>query len=126
MSDDLLTATRSELAARLAEGTGFTAHPFLPARITPPVVAVLPGSPYLTSGETFGTFRVALDGYLIVSAINNATGTKSLDAAITGAVIAAVNGDWSVDSVSEPFAFDAKTGTQYLAVIVSANKRIEL
>lgn len=49
-----LQAIRQALATQLQNGLGITSVANMPATITPPMIMVLPGSPYVTYGQTFG------------------------------------------------------------------------
>ena len=105
-----LGTLRSDLATLLGTATGFTANDHAPGRLTVPAVFILPGSPYVEAGNTFGSFRVRLTATLAVTAVNNETASSGLDDAVEEAIIAAVNGGWGVEKASEPYALEANGG----------------
>lgn len=124
MSNALSTA-RTELAAAATEGSSWKVHPHVPGRITPPIGAVTPGSPYLEPGETFGSFTVRYVVSLISRTGANDFVTDELDEAITETVVALVNAGYGLESVSQPYALDAGNA-QYLAVDLTTTTTITL
>ena len=122
-----LTAERGALASVLteAEGLSFTIHPYMPARLQAPGGLIVPGSPYLESGNTFGSFKIRLEAHLAVRTANNEVATEELDAALDIAVVAVVNAGWGVESVSEPYGLEAN-GATYLAAAIQVTRAIRL
>lgn len=120
-----LTDARKAVADLLGGATSVQAHPFMPDRIVPPAIIALPGTPYLTTSGTFGSFALGLDVVLVADAKVSATGAKTLDGLIDDTVVALVNGGIGVTEVSEPWQLAAGTAT-YLAATVSTTQPIHL
>jgi hypothetical protein len=56
-------AVRKALAHQLQSSLNITAHPYMPPTVNPPVLAIIPGSPYVSYGETMGEGPDALGAY---------------------------------------------------------------
>lgn len=99
-----LHAQRTRLVEALA-GQG-QVYDHLPARISPPAVVVLPGSPYVLPGDRAGHVQVHHTVSVISPTGANDVVTEALDDAIEDALVALVNAGVLVDSVSTFYAFD--------------------
>lgn len=121
-----LTDTRAELAqlATAAAGMPVTAH--LGPKLTPPGGFVIPGSPYLTKGSTFGAFLIRLEVHLAVGAVNNETATQKLDPALEELIVAAATAGWGIEDASQPYALKRADGAQFLAAGITVTKTIHL
>jgi len=97
----------------------------MPGRIVPPAVVILPGTPYLTAGSTFGTYTAQLSAVLIVDSKVSETATPALDDLIEDAIVALVNDGLSVSEVSEPWSLES-ANAKYLAVTITTNKPVAL
>jgi hypothetical protein len=82
---------------------GIRASSVVPERVTPPLSVIQPASDWVTSGETFGAYRLGFDVTVIVKTAANATVSSTLDDAID-AVLVAVSGaqGFYVGSVGAP------------------------
>jgi hypothetical protein len=98
---------------------------YVPSRITPPLAIITNGSPYLQSGDTFGTFAARWDVTLVIPTGANDVTTEALDTLIDDVVVLLVNNKYGVDTVSASYAMEANNAT-YLAVTVSTTKIINL
>jgi len=109
----VLTDFRTSITSAL-KGAGVQAFEFLPERINPPAAVVLPGSPYVEAGDTFGTHKVTFTVSLIAGNGTNDAATAALDGLIQTAVLAL----WDVADTTEASGLYAysSNGAQYLAV----------
>lgn len=118
-----LQTAREAMAGLLEAGIAAQAHPFMPGRIVPPAVIVLPGSPYLGAGDTFGTFELRLEVVVVAAAKVNETAANTLDGLILDAVVELTNADVSVVEVSEPWALTS-SNAEYLAATITTSQTI--
>ena len=121
----VLTATRQATADLLGEALDIQSFAAMPDRIVPPSVIVLPGSPYLSNGNTFGTFTAQLSVVLVTDAKVNATATTALDELIENATVALINAGISVSEASEPWQLSSANAT-YLASTLTTTQNIAL
>ena len=119
-----LNDTRQRLTTAL-EDAGLTVYDHVPERLVPPAVVITPGSPYLTSGDTFGAFTVALTASVVAATATNGVATEALDELIETAVIASVNEGLAFDNASSFYAFNTN-GASYLAADISLTDTITL
>lgn len=112
-----LHAERERLTTAL-EDAGLTVYDHVPERLVPPAVIVTPGSPYLASGDVYGTFRVALTASVVAATATNATATQALDNLVETAVVAAVSEGFDLENASTFYAFTSGTAS-YLAADIS-------
>lgn len=94
-----LKQIRSELAGQL---TGINAYDHVPARALLPAGFVLPGSPYIQAGETFGERLVTLGVVLVTSPSLNSIETDALDLLIESTWADLEAAGWQVVSVEQP------------------------
>lgn len=126
MSDsNPLEDARKDLADTASEGSGWTVHPEVPDRITPPIGCVVPGTPYLEPGETFGTFTARHVVSLISRPGSNALTTAQLDKEIADTVVELVNAGYGIETVGQPYPFDY-AGGQLLAVDIATTSTLTL
>lgn len=104
---------------------GITTYDHVPARITPPALIVLPGSPYIVPGDVFGTFRVNHSVSLVSQNGTNETISGMVDDLIEATLLALVGNDISIDTVSTFYTYESN-GAQYLAVDITVNDNIQL
>lgn len=120
-----LQTAREQVAALTSEATGVDAHAFMPGRLVPPAAVVLPGSPYLDHGTTFGRFTMGLEVVVVAPGKVNETASNTLDGLIADTVVALVNGGISVSEVSEPWSLSV-SNAEYLAATITTSQPIEL
>lgn len=109
MTTNELAAARAELAAALAPVVGH-ALDHEPARVTPPVALVAPGTPYLSgTGEGFGRYQLRALVRLVVDVGDYDQATAELDRLVVAAIPAVENIDrpgpdgWAVVEVGEQY-----------------------
>lgn len=120
-----LTDARTHLADVLAQGTNVQTFAFMPDRMTPPACIVLPGTPYLSAGATFGKFTLGLEVVLVTDAKVNETGAQALDSLVDDAVVALVNDGIGVSEVSEHWQMTIGNAT-YLASTITTQQPVQL
>ncbi|NTW39349.1 MAG: hypothetical protein HGA44_05570 [Cellulomonadaceae bacterium] len=118
-----LSASRAALGAVL-EGTGLHVYEYVPGRPHPPAAIITPGSPFLDSGDAFGTHRLHLTVSLVAAPGPAEHVTSALDDLICAAVLA-VEEAWDVEDVSTYYPFQAN-GAQYLACDVRVADTIRI
>lgn len=111
-----LTRLREELVEVL-EAAGLRGLAQVQGRFTPPVFFVIPGSPYLVPGDTFGKFTYAFQIVLVSSARAAEFSTKQLDGLIATAGVALHESKFNVQQVSEPASLNLAIG-EYLGAFV--------
>lgn len=75
----------------LLNDAGFNVSAFVPERITPPIAVIEPSSDWVTSGETYGAFRVGFDVTLITQTASNARVTDEIDQQVDDFLAAIAN-----------------------------------
>lgn len=116
---------RAAIASELTLETDLPALSYIPGRIVPPIYLVSQGSPYVSSGDTYGTFRVQLSVEVISPTAANDTNTEALDTMIEDALVSLVNNGYSVASTTQPFQLDVNNAS-YLAATITVSKNISL
>ena len=112
-----LKALRGDLSEVLTAG-GLRVQTHLPERLVPPLAIIGAGSPYVESGDTFGTFAVRHTVFLIAARAANETATEELDALVMNAVDAVMDATgWGVERVDQPSMVEAN-GAHYLGTTV--------
>lgn len=114
---------RQAIADVVETATTIPAYPYAPARLIVPSAVIMPGSPYLESGLTFGTLTGHFQVELIMGTAANSVTTSGLDDQIENALIALLNEGYSIEQISSPYALEAN-GQQYLAATISINNTI--
>lgn len=97
-----LAALRPALAEIVA-ATGTPTFDHLPPSLQPPAYLVEPADPYLTDGETFGSWQANYLVHVIAGPAQSEVAADDLDGLIVAAV-QAINGDtqWAATEVSGP------------------------
>lgn len=109
-----VTAIANALATRLAS-TGIKAVGHAPGQVVPPQIVVIPNRPAILYGQTMdGECQVNLLAILMVSAADDTSGQKQLNASVsssgTVSINAAVQADPTLGGVAE-FAIVAQVST---------------
>lgn len=123
-----LHSVRTDLVATLREITGPTevqVYDHLPARLSPPALVVLPGSPYITPADRHGHVSVHHTVTAVVPSGANDVVTQAADELIEDALVALINAGVLVDQVSTFYSFDLG-GTAFLAADVDVHRSIRL
>ena len=111
-----LARLRGELVTAM-EGAGLRGLAHMQGRFTPPVFFVIPGSPYLVRGDTFGHFTYRFTVVLVSQARTAEFSTKQLDQMIADAGLALHASRFNLEAVDEPAGITLN-GTEYLAALV--------
>jgi len=124
MSNEI-TASKAEFALDL-QNAGLDVLDYVPERITPPIVIISSGSPYLTV-ETLGTeYRLGLNVTLVASTATNEEATEALDALVAQTVSAiSTLGYVILKSVNTPYRL-AANNAEYLASDLNIDLSITL
>lgn len=113
-----LAGIRTELAEALA-GVNATIYDYLPEMIAAPAVVILPGDPYIASGEQpFGYFEGRYTLVAIANVAPNREATKALDLLIEAVVAAVVAEGYGLEQVAAPYAFESG-GAVHLAADIT-------
>ncbi len=116
---------RDAIASDLATDTGLQALAYIPGRIVPPLYLVSSGSPYLESGDTYGTFKVRMNVDVISATAANDVSTEALDTMTEDALVSLVNNGIGIENVQQPYQLDTNNA-QYLSTTISITKTISL
>lgn len=122
-----LQNTLAELRADLTsvlEMAGVRTHGFLPERIVPPLALLAAGSPYLESGDTYGSYKVRFTIVLVASQATNEVATKELDEAVTAAVVALDKARWGMERVDQPTMMQS-SNTHYLSTTIDVLRKVD-
>lgn len=114
---------RQDVADVVNAATSIKSFVFAPARLIVPSAVVMPGSPYVESGSTFGTLTANFSVELIMGTAANQVVAAGLDDQIENAIVGLVNAGYSIENASTPYALEAN-GQQYLAATISVNNSI--
>lgn len=114
-----LERLRTDLATVL-RNAGLRGVEQLQGRFTPPVFFIIPGSPYLVRGDTFGHFTYQFQVVLVSPARTAEFSTKQLDQMIADSGIAIHNSRFNLVQVSEPAGVTLAQG-EYLAAILDVS-----
>lgn len=118
----LLKAERIEFAGLLGDDV----KPFPPSKLGVGGF-VVPGDPWLERAETFGKFRIRLDGLVLFKAVNNETATDELNEAVEAIVLRVVASDWNLATVAAPRRLQNEgESASFLGVQITATKPIGL
>lgn len=114
---------RQTVADVVSTATTIPSFPYAPARLIVPSAVVMPGSPYMESGVTFGTLTGHFQVELIMGTAANSVTTSGLDDQIENALVGLIEAGFGIEQVSSPYALEAN-GQQYLAATISVNNSI--
>jgi hypothetical protein len=124
MSNEI-TASKAEFALDL-QNAGLDVLDYVPERITPPIVIISSGSPYLVA-ETIGReYRLGLNVTLVASTATNEEATEALDELIAQTVSAiSTLGYVVLKAVNTPYRL-AANNAEYLATDLNIDLSITL
>jgi hypothetical protein len=118
-----ITAAKVEFKLDLV-AEGLIVSDFVPERITPPMVIINSGTPYLRPSTIGNEYVLNLDLVCVAATATNKMATERLDALIEQ-VINAMPGYARVISAGQPFNLQTNN-TEYLAVTVQTDLQITI
>lgn len=113
-----LKALRTELIATVDPLDGLSSYDHVPGRVMLPAAFVVPGSPYITAGLTFGAKHVRLALVILTGSSLNDVETQQLDSWIEDAQRALEKAGWIVEQVDAPRIEDLN-GAEVLATTIT-------
>jgi len=116
-------AAKAELALTLQEA-GLDVYDYIPERVTPPVVVIRPGSPYIAPGSVGSVYDLNLELVIVAGFATNETTTDDLDDLIEQ-TLNAIPADAGVGSVAQPYLL-AMNGNDYLATTINVDLQISI
>ena len=116
---------RNDVATQLTTDTDIPSSDFVPARIVPPLYLVTSGSPYIESGDTYGSFKVRMNVDVISATAANDVSTEALDTMVEDALVSLVNMGIGIENVQQPYQLDTGNA-QYLSTTITVDKIINL
>ena len=116
---------RTALADILTDA-GLRVFPFTPERAAPPMAILTPSGDWVTSGETYGAFRIGFDVNLIVQNAANETMITALDNLVDSVLeaIADATGFYA-SQVGSPTMLDI-SGADYLSTTITVYQNTKL
>jgi hypothetical protein len=121
----MISGARTALAGILTSA-GLRVFAFTPERAAPPMAILTPSGDWVTSGDTFGTFRIGFDVNLIVQNAANETMISALDTLVddTLEAIAAAAGFYA-SQVGAPTMIEI-SGADYLSTTITVYQNTQL
>jgi len=123
MAVNEITAAKIEFQLVL-DAAGLRVVEYIPERVTPPLVVIASGSPYIAPSSISSEFIMNLDLMLVSSTATNAKATENLDALIES-VINALPNYALFKSVGTPYSLQTNNA-EYLAANVAVDLRITI
>ena len=116
----MITAVREQLAADLAE-VGVPVHSQWPDRVTVPCLLLVPAAdrPYVTGGQTFGEYALALDVVVLVERGSHEVALPALEALLDAVLANTV--DWGLTGIDSPTVVTV-AGVDHLGTTVHLSK----
>lgn len=118
-----ITAAKVEFKLDLTAG-GLIVSDYVPERITPPIVIINSGTPYLRPSTIGNEYVLNLDLVCVAATATNKMATEKLDELLES-VINAMPGYARVMSAGQPFNLQTNN-TEYLAVTVQTDLQITI
>lgn len=118
-----ITAAKAEFALDL-QAADLIVVDYVPERITPPVVIINAGTPYLRPSSIGNEYTLNLELVLVAATATNKTATERLDALLE-AVLLAMPGYARVIQAGQPYNLQTNN-TEYLATTVSTDVQITI
>lgn len=118
-----ITAAKAEFALDL-QAADLIVVDYVPERITPPVIIINAGIPYLRPSSIGSEYVLNLELVLVAATATNKTATERLDALLE-AVLLAMPGYARVIQAGQPYNLQTNN-TEYLAVNVSTDVQITI
>lgn len=118
-----ITASKAEFALAL-QNEGIDVVPFIPGRVTPPIVILRSGAPYITNASIGHEFILGLELVCVAMTADNEQATEALDQLLED-VINALPAYATMRQVGEPYSLDVNNA-QYLAATIQTDIEITL
>jgi hypothetical protein len=118
-----ITTSKAEFALVLQEA-GLDVYPYVPNRITPPVIVMRSGGPYLTPSTLGNDYYLGLELILLATTAVNEVATEALDELIQATLNAMPNYALVTD-VAQPSIFN-ENGADYYGCVISLTLEITL
>jgi hypothetical protein len=120
-----ITLSKAEFALSLTNA-GLDVLDYVPERITPPIVIITAGSPYLVAETVGREYRLGLNLTLVASTATNEEATEALDELIADTVSAITSlGYVILKTVNPPYRL-AANNAEYLASDLNLDLSITL
>jgi hypothetical protein len=120
-----ITLSKAEFALSLTNA-GLDVLDYVPERITPPIVIITAGSPYLVAETVGREYRLGLNLTLVASTATNEEATEALDELIADTVTAITSlGYVILKTVNPPYRL-AANNAEYLASDLNLDLSITL
>jgi len=116
-------AAKAELALTLQEA-GLDVYDYIPERVTPPVVVIRSGSPYIAPSSVGSTYDLNLELVIVAGFATNETTIEDLDDLIEQTLLA-IPSDAGVGSVASPYLL-AMNGNDHLATTINVDLQISI
>lgn len=123
-----LTDARENVCDALDGLGGVTVYSYNPETLAAPAAVVLPGDPYLASGEDgvpYGWHRVRHTIIVVAAVASNEVATETLDSLIGDAIQLLGIAGYDVETVTEPYAFSSN-GNLHLAADLTVSDTLQL
>lgn len=118
-----ITTSKAEFALVLQEA-GLNVYSYVPGRITPPVVVIRHGSPYLQPSTLGNEYFLGLELVVLATTAVNEVATEALDEALQ-TLLNALPNYANLGDVGQPQIF-TENGADYLGATVSITLEITL
>jgi len=116
-------AAKAELALTL-QAANLDVYSYIPARVTPPVIVIRSGSPYINTSSVGHTYLANLELVVVAGSADNETTSDDLDDLIEATLIA-LPSDAGFKDVSAPYTLVAN-GNDYLAATIGIDLLISI
>jgi hypothetical protein len=121
----MIGTARTALAGILTDA-GLRVFAFTPERAAPPMAILIPSGDWVTSGDTFGTFRIGFDVTLIVQNAANETMITALDNLVDDTLDAIANAaGFYASQVGAPSMLEI-SGADYLSTTITVYQNTQL
>lgn len=118
-----LTQARNDVTD-LLNAAGLNAYAYMPDRVSPPLVAVQGGTPYVETGNTFTSNLVRFTVRVVLAPGDAGLRAEELDDMVFAVSDALVDTGWTV-TVNEPGSITVGTA-EYPAVDISVEQYLDL
>lgn len=121
-----LTETRQDLANALV-ALGYPVKDHVPEQISPPVILISTGDPYVENTDTFSRTQkqLHLELFLVAESGENVKKIEKLEDMIQDVIITLTNEDWKFTGASAPFETTINQSI-YLASRITASNHFQL